>query len=634
MRQKRMGSWVLAIAFAAAGVCGAAAEGIKDFTLSKAIPSDVFMAIHTRSHDGQEFLNKQYARVWEAVEKARLDRDIKRLMKSIATENGTDAEEFEAHWQLMSDLFMSVEWSALAGREYAMGMRMSPPMVEFVSLMMPPGDKVDSSFEGLSGLAQKLVELTGGMVTLTTDGEGSSVVHKIMPASETPVPIVFTLAREKDVIVVGFGSGLVEQSLALLRGEGGETLASTDRFQAAFKKLPAPKDMATFVDLRTLFRNIRGFMDFAMQAAAADASESEQGEVAAVKNLLTKCIGAFEMFEYTAAVRSTDGMKSTEESLTVLSDDAESRAMYSVMFGNPPIKDGLRYIPANASDFSFNSGVRLVALYDWLIDLIKNDVPEGGEAISGIEEMESEFGLNIRDDILGWMKGGFISHSVPGPSSYSSPEWVMMLEVSDEAKATALLDRIFTQVEPLLAGQNGSIVEADIEGAEGFRSVIIPAMAMMGIGKPTIGVKDGWLMLGASPEILETTLAVAAGKEDNISKNERYRKEGIIPDNDAVSATFGDLTSMGEQLGQALAMVPMMAMAIPDAGKNPALQTMFSVIGKCGRIVRTFDFLLSQSSVGTMSGRELRTRMVVNYREPPTVEKPTRESSEGSAGGD
>jgi len=630
MRQRRWG-WVLGIAVLS--VCSAAAEGLKDFTLGKAIPADVFLAIHTRSHEGQEFLNKQYARVWEAVEKARLDRDLKRLLKSMATENGTDPEAFEAQWQLITDLCTSVEWSALAGREYAMGMRMAPPMVEFVSLMMPPGDKVDSSFEGLSGLAKKLVELTEGNLTLSTDGEGSSVVHKITPAAETPVPIVFTLAREGDVILVGFGSGLVEQSLALLRGGGGESLASTERFQAAFKDLPPARDMATYLDHRVMMKNIRGMMDYAMQAAAAQASESEQAEIATVKRLIAKCIDSFDMFEYTAAVRTTDGMKSTEESLTLLSDDAKSHAMYDVLFSNPPIKNGLRYVPANASDFSFNSGIRLVKLYDWVIELIKNDVPDGQEALDAIAGFEQEIGLNIREDVLAWLKGGFISHSVPGATSYASAEWVMMLEVSDAEKANALLDRIFREVEPMLAGQNGSIVEAEIEGAEGFRSIIIPAMAMMGLNKPTVGVKDGWLMLGASPEILETTLSVAAGDEDNFSANERFQKEGILPSDEAVSASFGDLTSMGEQLGQALAMVPMAAMAIPDAGRNPALQAMFSVVGKMGRIVRTFDFLLSQSSVSTISGNQIRTRMVVNYREPPSVKKPTPTETE-SGGAD
>ena len=52
--------------FAAACALPAWAGGIDDFSLTRAIPADAFLAVHTRNHDGLTFLNKQYDRVWQA----------------------------------------------------------------------------------------------------------------------------------------------------------------------------------------------------------------------------------------------------------------------------------------------------------------------------------------------------------------------------------------------------------------------------------------------------------------------------------------------------------------------------------------------------------------------------------------
>ena len=72
----------------------ALAGGIDDFKLTRAIPADAFMAVHSRGHDGQAFVNEQFERVWKALENSRLDRDLRRLFKKMAEqEHATGGEE-------------------------------------------------------------------------------------------------------------------------------------------------------------------------------------------------------------------------------------------------------------------------------------------------------------------------------------------------------------------------------------------------------------------------------------------------------------------------------------------------------------------------------------------------------------
>jgi hypothetical protein len=616
------------------------AEGLDDFKLAKAIPADAFLAIHCRDHAGKAFINKQYERVWAEVERARFDRALKPMFKAMQQKQlppGAELEGFEEQWQQMSDLWASVEWASLAKREFAMGMKLSFPTVEFVMLMMPPEDELKHSFEGLSGILKTLVELDPNKIVLTTEEEGGTTIHRVT-FPDAPFPFGLTLARHNDVIMIGFGPTMFEQSLALLRGEGGQALAASPRFREAFRKLPPPTDELVFFDIAKLIGQLRGAVEAVLaQMESAAPAEEEPGyeDYVKWKALPGKIIDAIDMFEYTASVMTTDGMKCNEDSVTVLRDDAASHAFYPMMAGNEPISDPLKYVPQNAGEFWVTSGINLPALYKAVVKILREDVPNGEEMVAwleGLKDEETGYGIDVENDIVGWIGGSLISFSVPGPTPYASSEFVFMVSVRDEAKAREMIDRLAGMIEPLLAQQNGSVVDAEIEGAEGFKSVVFPMLAMFGVmGKPTLGVKDGWLFIGSSPEMIATTLEVAAGKAENFAKNERFHKEGILPEGSVTSLSFTDMTKLGEELGQLLTMVPAIQFAVPDLAKDPVMQGVLNVVGKLGRVVRKLDFFQSSASRTTFDGKMQVTKKITTYREPPVITKPTPPTEESES---
>ncbi|RMF71077.1 MAG: hypothetical protein D6744_18480, partial [Planctomycetota bacterium] len=56
--------------------------------------------------------------------------------------------------------------------------------------------------------------------------------------------------------------------------------------------------------------------------------------------------------------------------------------------------------------------------------------------------------------------------------------------------------------------------------------------------------------------------------------------------------------------------------------KNPVVGTLLRMAPKLGRVARKIDFLLSSASQTTKNGNVLHTKTVMNYREPPKIEKP------------
>lgn len=601
------------------------AKGLDDFTLTKAIPADAFLAVHTRGHEGQAWLNKQYGRLTEEIEKARFDRDIKRMLKKLIQEEGepADVEKFDEHWQKVSDLLAAVDWFKLAERESAFGMRFGELMPEFVSLMIPPADKVQSNFDGLAGLLKSLAALDENELKLVSDTQGDLSTHRLS-VTGAPFPVVLTLAKYKDVIAIGFGPTLVEQSLALLSGKEGKTLASSARFQEAFKKVAAPTDAATFTDVKALMGQLRGVVDQVIKMAEAQGAPKE-GEpdyetYVRAKKIPGKIFDMCDIAEYCVATSTTDGMKTTSDSVTVLRDDAKSKPLYQIVFGNPPVKNPLSFVPKDASDFQINSGVNLKALYDTIVKMLKEDIPQGEEAIAHIDELKKE-GFDIEADLLSWIQGGMVVSSQPGPNAYAPGDWVFMLKVSDEAKCKEQLDKLVGMAEPMLSGnQQGSIAPAEIAGADGFRTVNHQMLMVMGGVAPTFGVKGGWMILGSNAKYIEKTLATIAGGE-NVSKNARFAKEGLLPSGDVLAISFADQTKLGEQIGSVLGMLPMAKMSIPDIQKNPVLDGAIDMLARFGRVLRKLDFLNSAASITTMEGNIVRVKSVQNFREPPAPPK-------------
>jgi Protein of unknown function (DUF3352) len=625
----------------AALVCAAAtawADGIDDFQLLKAVPADVTLVSSTRAHKGQEWLSAQTKKVWEEFEKARLDRELKRILKAAATEAGTPPEQFDEQWQKVSDLAASVDWTGLCARESAWAMKMGFPGAEHVLLCMPEADKVGPSFDGLTGVLKMLAGIDATALTLSTDEKDGTVVHTLAP-NAFPFPMSLTLARHKDVILIGFGPGLTEQTLAVLQGKGGESMAKNPRMLDALKKLPAPTDSLMFLDTAKLFSQTRELINQLMGMMPLPAPDSpEYATAQRVLKLPFKVIDMIDLWEYTASVSSTDGMKTTAESITLLRKDAKSRAMYPVVYGNGPIADPLKYVPQNASEFSVSSGIDLLALWTTMMKFIKEDVPDSEEMFAALDNVKTDMGIDIEKDVVSLLQGGMLSVSSGGSGG---GDWAVMLKLRDEAKAKEMLAKALEHADAAIKAQGGdgsegggkaaapvTITDATIEGVEGFKSLGIAQLAMIMPGKPTFGIKDGWFVLASSPGGVASVFATAAGKNDNFSKNERFLKEGLPPGKNVTSLSFSDDTKFGEEMGTLLGMVPMINMFAPDVAKNPVANGMINMVGKLGRVFRKMDYFLSSASQSTIDGDVVMTKSVTNYREPPAPKTPPAGESE------
>lgn len=637
---KCKGAWVIGSLTLLLGLVvaqPAVAGGIDDFRLTRAIPADAMVAYHTRDHAGQEFVQKQFERVWAAVEKQGFDRDFKRLMRGAMQDAGEDVEQFDAQWQKITDLAAGIPWSQLCAREFAFALKIGMPAgAEFVFLAMPAEDQVSKGFDGLSAILKELTTLAPpDTFVLNTEGEGETVTHKLSIPNSMP-PMSLTLARHKDVLVMGVGATLVEQSLALLSGQteaGAGALLASERFQKAFKRLPAPKDSLYFIDAGKVMSQMREFAKMAAQMMPPGTQPAEGETPVSPLAFLPKVVDELDLWDQIAGVASTDGMQTTSEQIKVLREDAKSRPMFKVVYGNGPVKDPLKFVPQDATAVSVGSGLDFAALYKLALDFITREVPQGKDLVAQWNAQQEEFQFNVEEKLLSWLVGNYVSFTSARSSAYVS-EWVFILGVRDEAKANAALADLLTRLNDMLVPQSGGVEDAAIEGADGFKRIMLPAMLAMlpGLGKPVLGIKDGHLFVANSPEAVKAALATGAGQGENFSKSERFQKEGLPLGKDVTAFAFKDLTKLGDELAQSFAMVGIMQMMMPpEAAKDPAVVTLLSVINKIGRVAKTLDFYRSSCSMTTFDGKASLTKEVTNYQEPPKPKAPEATTEEAPA---
>lgn len=608
---------------AAACALPAWAGGIDDFSLTRAIPADAFLAVHTRNHEGLTFLNKQYQRVWQALASSRIDRDIRRMIKDLTKEQGQDPEEFERVWQQITDLLAGVDWATLSEREFAFAMKLEFPAPEMVMLFKPKAETIGDSFTGLAAMLKELAKLDEENLQFAEDKQGDLETRKLT-ATGMPSNYGLMVARYKDTLLVAMGSGWVEQSLAMLAGKGGEPLAKSARFQEAFKKLPVPTDELVFYDAARMMTGLRDV--FKKAIAESGAAEPEEGQPDPQK-LLTRVLDAFDMFDYIASVATTKDKQTVGESICVLKADAAKHALYPALFGNPPIKEPLKYIPKSASDVSVSSGVDLQKFYAEAIKFVREEIPDAEAHLAEWEAQQEQWQFNVDKDLLSWLAGDMCEFKIPGATAFSPGEFCMMFGVRDEKKAAETIQRGMDALAPLLQQQSGLVEEIKVAGSAGFHAINHPFIGMLGLKEPTLGVKDGMLFFASSPKVIELALDTAAGKSENFGKNERFLKEGLPPASNVVSLSFSDTTEMGKNIGQGLRMAPMLAqMAGPEMGKNPAMKAIFQILGKLGPVFDKLDFLLSTAEQSTFDGKVVKSKSVTNYREPPVEKAPATQS--------
>lgn len=137
-----------------------------------------------------------------------------------------------------------------------------------------------------------------------------------------------------------------------------------------------------------------------------------------------------------------------------------------------------------------------------------------GLAGSGaVSDFEREAGFSIENDVLSWMRGELAVVAGAAPAGQPFPDFGVVIEPSDRAKAEAGLANIVAALE-----KNGFTL--DERAMAGGRAYVVPEAFSEGI-QPAMGLFADRFVLANRPEYLET---LATGAKPGFGESDTYKK--------------------------------------------------------------------------------------------------------------
>lgn len=586
------------------------AQRAQEFTLVKAVPADVFVYVHGVYNPEHDFLREHWGKVRAAFKKSGVIEDVHTLIGSSLAQPG-EREKFENLWKRAGELIDGVDWSARV-HEWAYASRMSAPLPEYMVLLRFDEDKAARNAEAFAAVLKEIESAAGGEadgVTYTEQQVHGGTVRSL-GFREAPFFNVRVAVRGP-IVALAVDRSLVAESFALL-ADGGDkkALVESERYRQAMANLPPPEDMVAFFDVGAMLDGMKELMKHWGGQAGEDEDAQE------VMRVVRKVLDEFAFLDYCASTARTEDFRQETASIVTLAPGAEKSRLYKAFVGPEAVERFDRFIPKNATGYWVSSGIDWSALYAAVLDFIGEEVSGGQGLLAEWEKTQNRIGFHPQRDLFSWLGSEMVSVSLPAAAltPFSSEDSVFMVKVRDEKlaqeKVTAGLDKLnqlLASVQQPLASQ-----PAEIEGAEGFRTVTHPLVALF--LRPVYGVAEGYLIIGSSPGAVEACLATARGDRPSVARNERVNREGLIPKGPVTSASFSDMTSLGRNLAGMLGGLGMASAMIPAEQDTKPIKGLIGILGKLAPVAMQLDFFQSKSSVTTFRENAWHTRSVINYK--------------------
>lgn len=677
---------VLAMSFfgASSGFAVAQTDPSK-FPLSKAIPDDVFIAVSAKANPERKFLDDYWAEVIKAFVDSGVMTDVWDMVTDTVPDDKLD--EVEDTMDRFSGLCEKIEWSEMFDREFVYCGRFNPANApdgfhEGMFIGRSNKEKSSANYSALKKMLAELVKFVNeqagqSVVNLDeTKGEGQSVAKLVFGAAPN---FGISVAQMDDVIFLSFGGpDLLKDGMSLLKGGGDKKgITSSPRFKQAFDQLPPAEDSMVFFDVEGMMSTFRTMLaafgtemhggppknggghgarehahdehgehgeDGESHAESEDEGESDahdhgHDEVNPMQ-IVSQLMHDISIIDYVAESEWTDGHRVFTDSVTVLKTSAKSSPIYDVVTSGKPTANFEKFIPKEAVSFSVSSGVDLTKAYEYAIDFVTKNVPDGKMLVSQwVDFQKNHLNLDIRKDVLSLFEGSMSSYAVGN-------DWVLMLKVTDEKRMNEQITSLLTFVNQQMGESALIISKVKVNDKVEFKQISHPMMAMMpGVSPPVIGCADGQLLLGSSAKTIKTCLMTASGKHDNITKNKRWQEEALMPTGSVLSVSFTDESNMGQELQAAIGGMSMglgmmgmfMGGDVPPEAKR-VISAIGPILAKLGPVAGRLDFFKSNATYESFDGKKWTAHAVQNYKKQS--ERPARmeetdseaESSDSSGG--
>jgi hypothetical protein len=489
--------------------------------LRRAVPDDVFLVTRTQYNPERDYQRAHYEAVWNTVQETRVLERALKIVTSRMDEGQID--QAQGVMSALREATRPIDLRALLECKefiYAQRMQMTPmPTSQHLMLVRLTPDAAASMAQGMKNLFSLVEAYSDGNLPVAESTVGDVPVTQLL----LPDPLAFQpcVAHLDDVFIFCTSRELLDKSVTMMTGTVGKSKFDDPRLAAALSQLPDPEDSLVFYDGQTQFAALRELGPFLRQMGAGDPNVDR-----AVK-ILDIIMDDVSIIDYEVTVGYTEGNLNRTASYGKLLPNTGNSTLRKVLDSGEPFEQWQQWVPANALSYSLGTGVNLLAAYEGIMWLLKNEVPESAGFLAQFEGMQQQVGVHLERDILQAFSGEHVSVTLP--SATGGPQTVLALRCHKPDRIRELLQRgmqALQRLEPV-QGQQLKLVES--KQLDGFQE--LSALTLMAFGvQPVIGFRDGWMFLGSSAAAAQTVLDTKAGKGETMEQTEDFQRLNLEVD--------------------------------------------------------------------------------------------------------
>jgi hypothetical protein len=249
-------------------------------------------------------------------------------------------------------------------------------------------------------------------------------------------------------------------------------------------------------------------------------------------------------------------------------------------------------------------------LYERVVAILKEDVPESAELLAQFEAFQEQYDLHLDADILQGFGGEHVAIAVQAAGGGPAAR-VLALRCSQPDRIRELSHRALAAVQrsefPPVKALHLQLGEC--RELEGFEELSAPPLGMFSM-RPVIGCRDGWMWIGWNAAAVKKVLDTKAGNCRSIEGTDAFQRLKLDVSGPVDSIAYADTAqqtrNIAKALGQIGFIVPMlMSMSGASASRTDLqpVQEFLAVLPDVARIVGKFDFLEAEATV-VQSGAE------------------------------
>jgi hypothetical protein len=211
-----------------------------------------------------------------------------------------------------------------------------------------------------------------------------------------------------------------------------------------------------------------------------------------------------------------------------LNPNATSKNFLAMLKTEPGQLRSMKFAPEDAIGYNGNNLIDLKRIWEMAYELIANMPNVGEQALEQLEQMQQQFGLNLKEDLFSWMDNevGVIYSDFPGFSKntgFIMPGKIcLLLKVTDSAKASQGLQKLAILGINIAKGKYPDM-EISIQPQEYMGETIYTVSQLPVPDKPGYAIVNNFLLISPSVEYIKKLIDCSAGRIKGISASAAFQ---------------------------------------------------------------------------------------------------------------